>query len=171
MLSATYPKPPPPPRRMRKRYIITERQVDGFPVFDIAPRGTAQKRHMIYLHGGAYVNQMIGLHWNVVDKLIQAATGAHLTVPLYPLAPEHHHRATFDMLNQVWRDVTEKKPTGDIVLCGDSAGGGLALAFAMEMRDQGMPSAERLILFAPWLDITLSDPAAYESRKLTSCWA
>ena len=50
------------------------------------------------------------------------------------------------------------------MLAGDSAGGGIALAVALSLRDRGGPQASRLLLHAPWVDLTTSTPDTDESR-------
>ncbi len=88
------------------------------------------------------------------------AVGASVTVPIYPLAPEHTYRAAFPELETVYRNVLRDHADEAIVLCGDSAGGGLALAQAHHYRDLGLRPPDRLVLFSPWLDITMSNPDA-----------
>jgi acetyl esterase/lipase len=57
---------------------------------------------------------------------------------------------------------------GDIMLAGDSAGGGLAVSLAVEMRERHMPPAQALILMSPWLDVTMGNPdiPLYEAGDL-----
>ena len=57
----------------------------------------------------------------------------------------------------------DKSAAGTITIMGDSAGGGIALAVTMALRDDARPMPGSLVLFSPWLDVTLSDP---EQRAL-----
>jgi epsilon-lactone hydrolase len=161
-LSRTYPSPAPIPALLTKKVNVSKATIDGYSVFTLVPKTNASKRHVIYYHGGAYVNDMGGPHWDIIDALIDA-TGATVTVPIYPLAPEQNHRPAFTFLADVYRDVLTKAAASDVVFAGDSAGGGLALGHAIELRDQKLPMPGRIILFSPWLDLTLADP---EARKL-----
>ena len=54
-------------------------------------------------------------------------------------------------------------PGDRIILAGDSAGGGLVLALAMYLRDQGMPLPQKLIMMSPWTDLTASGPSYQEN--------
>jgi monoterpene epsilon-lactone hydrolase len=161
-LSRTYPSPAPIPASLAKKVNVTKAIIGGHKVLTLVPTTNASTRHVIYYHGGAYVNDMLGPHWDIVGALIDA-TGATVTVPIYPLAPEKSNRPAFAFLADVYRDVLTKAAAGDVVLAGDSAGGGLALGQAIEFRDQKLPLPGRIILFSPWLDLTLADP---EARKL-----
>jgi epsilon-lactone hydrolase len=161
-LSRTYPSPAPIPASLADKVNVTEETTGGHKVFTLVPKTNASKRHFIYYHGGAYVNDVAGPHWDIIGALIDA-TSATVTVPIYPLSPEKNHRSAFAFLADVYRNVLTKAAAGDVVLAGDSAGGGLALGQAIEFRDQKMPMPGRIILFSPWLDLTLADP---EARKL-----
>ena len=57
-----------------------------------------------------------------------------------------------------------ESPDG-VVLAGDSAGGGYALAVAEALRDRGGPQPERLVLIAPWVDLTSSAPGTLEAAE------
>ena len=85
-----------------------------------------------------------------------------MTVPLYPLSPESDHRAAFAMLGDVYRKVIARTAPADTVIAGDSAGAGLALGQVIDVRSKGLPAPGRIILFSPWLDLTLADPRARE---------
>jgi acetyl esterase/lipase len=76
---------------------------------------------------------------------------------LYRLAPEGGVGQTYDFLRAVY---TELAASGPVTLAGDSAGGGLALGQAVAYRDAGLPAPRQVVLFAPWVDIALTNPAA-----------
>ncbi|MEO6654545.1 MAG: alpha/beta hydrolase [Pyrinomonadaceae bacterium] len=152
-----YPPVPPVPPRFREKYEIAETQVQGQPVITLTPKLKLSGLHIIYTHGGTYINQLIDPHWDIIEQLIEH-TGAVVTVPIYPLAPEHTYKETYSMLDEVYRNVIALTPASKVILCGDSAGGGLALGQAMRYRDLGLALPGRVILFSPWVDITVSNP-------------
>lgn len=154
-----YPLPTAPPRHITTRFHVTEDRVDGHLVYTVAPSECKTPVHLIYLHGGGYVAPLGSAHWVILQKLIEA-TGAAVTVPIYPLAPEHHYREAFAFLDQVCSRIFDQHPHGRVVFAGDSAGGGLALAQALRRRDLGQRLPESILLFAPWVDITMSNPEA-----------
>jgi acetyl esterase/lipase len=155
-----YPSPAPLPKDFNTKYQVQEKRVAGQLVYTVSPSTrTVQKVHIIYTHGGAYVQPLRTDHWNIIRKLIEYV-GASVTVPIYPLAPEYDHHTAFALLEGVYRDVLLNFPDHRIVLCGDSAGGGLALAQAMRYRDLGLRMPDQVVLVAPWVDITMSNSEA-----------
>ena len=153
----SYPDPAPMPRNFKKLFHTQAQQVDGHSVFTIAPRHGKPSIQVIYTHGGAYINALQWIHWSIIQQLVERV-GAQVTVPIYPLAPEHTYRDAFPMLEGVYRKVLHETPNDKIVLCGDSAGGGFALAQALHFRDMGLRLPDRIVLFSPWVDITMSNP-------------
>lgn len=154
-----YPEPAPPPRRLAARCRIVEKR-DGDRVrFVVSPRFGGSSWRVVYLHGGGFANGLQGAHWNAV-KCIVRATGATVIVPVYPLAPEHTFELAHAQLEATYRELLEEAPPSRIVLCGDSAGGNLALVQALRYRDAGLPLPAHVVLFAPWLDVTMTDARA-----------
>ncbi len=151
---------PTPPARLRRRHEVTSRRVEGFDCVTVAPRGAgpgAQQRAAVYLHGGAYVSEIAPQHWALVSRMVDA--GARVEVPLYGLAPQHTHREAHPFLVAVYRQLLDQVEAPAVALAGDSAGGGLALALAQALGGAGLPQPRRLVLIAPWLDLTLGNPA------------
>ena len=103
------------------------------------------------------MNELVRPHWDIIDQLMRV-TGATISVPHYPLAPEHLHGEAFAMLEAHYRALVAMMPAKQIILCGDSAGGNLAIGQAIRYRDAGLPLPGHLILFAPWLDLTMTNP-------------
>jgi epsilon-lactone hydrolase len=93
-------------------------------------------------------------------KALVDATGTTVTVPIYPLAPEHKYHETVSLLDAVYADLCARVSSSRIILCGDSAGGNLALTQALRYRDEGRDAPHRVILFSPWLDLAMSNPDA-----------
>lgn len=147
------------PRSLSSLADITERTVQGRRVITVTPKAATPQREVIYLHGGSYLNPLVRAHWAMVRELVMRAD-ARVTVPLYGLAPEHTVVDAFPFLAEVYGDVRASTEGRDVILAGDSAGGGLALAFCLSLRDAGEPMPDRLLLIAPWLDVTLSNPEA-----------
>lgn len=167
LLTRATPTVPPVPRTLRVLTDVQEDTLDGHTIYTLTPRDQRSDWHIIYTHGGAYVNEFSLPHWWIVEALIRA-TGATITVPIYPLAPQHTFRDAYPWLTRVYRRVLDSTPADRVVLAGDSAGGGLALGQALLWRDEGVPLPARLVLFSPWVDATMSNPgiAAVEPRDV-----
>lgn len=110
---------------------------------------------MIYTHGGAYRSPLVAAHWRIIGELI-ARTGVTVTVPLYRLAPFASYREAYPFLASV-HDVVRQRG-GVLTLAGDSAGAGLAVGQALQLRDAGGPQPTRLLLISPWVDVTMTNP-------------
>ncbi|KRE95556.1 hypothetical protein ASG76_07925 [Nocardioides sp. Soil774] len=127
----------------------------GFPCHVLTPRDRPVRRTLYYAHGGGYMAPIDAFHVRYATRLADAI-GARVVMPDYPLAPEHTWADSHDALvADAARWAAEE---GGIVLAGDSAGGGLALAIALSMRDRGATPATHLVMHAPWVDLTTSTP-------------
>ena len=151
-----------PPAVLRRHHRVTRSQVHGRPVFTITPRAQrGNTRQVFYLHGGAYVHQIQRDHWNFLSRLVDV-TGCAVTVPLYPLAPDHHYEDTIAMVTAAYDEAFADTAPEDRVLMGDSAGGALALLLARRIGGAGAAGPKEVVMISPWLDITMTDPLAAE---------
>ena len=129
----------------------------GRPVYTIRPQGESPRKQLLYFHGGAYVHGVTKHHWQFVGKLARGLS-ANVTVPLYPLAPEHQATEVFDLAIKLYEDLLKHTRPEDLIIAGDSAGGGLALSLVHQLRERGIALPSRLLLVSPWLDAELNDP-------------
>jgi epsilon-lactone hydrolase len=149
-------------RGLDRRFDVRVEQLDGFPAHVLTPRGGTPVRTLYYLHGGGFTSGIDAFHVRYATRLADALQ-ARVVLPDYPLAPEHTWRDSHDALvadAARWAD-----EPGGIVLAGDSAGGGLALAVALSMRERGHTPATHLVLHAPWVDLTTSTPETAEFAR------
>ncbi|MBV8062623.1 MAG: alpha/beta hydrolase [Nevskia sp.] len=116
-------------------------------------------RVLLFLHGGAYVLGGPASHRGLAAQLGHAA-GATTYLADYSLAPEHPYPAATEDAIAVYRWLLQHYTPGHIVIAGDSAGGNLALATAMLIRDKGLPQPAALALLSPWLDLSHSGDSA-----------
>lgn len=111
---------------------------------------------LLYFHGGGYILGSSATHRGLTGHLAKA-TGVPVIVPDYRLAPEHPFPAALDDAHAVYQALLDSGLAANrIALAGDSAGGGLSLALAMRLRDEGQPLPASLTLFSPWTDLTNS---------------
>lgn len=133
-----------------------EGQRDGMPMFTL-DGGHADGAVVLYLHGGAYINSFNAYQWRFMERLARK-TGCTVVAPAYHLAPWADYARAYDDLSGLWRDLQEQYPGRRLILMGDSAGGGLALGLAEFLVSQGEALPERLILFSPWVDVSMDNP-------------
>jgi triacylglycerol lipase len=138
---------------------VQRTEFDGMPVYTLRQPGSTSEKEIIALHGGAYVGQISIFHWWTYADIARD-TGATVVVPIYPVAPAGTAAVvvpkTADLISQAIAD----RGADNVSVLGDSAGGGLALAAMQELVRRGSATPGRMVLLAPWLDATLSDPAS-----------
>ncbi|TPI27830.1 alpha/beta hydrolase [Mesorhizobium sp. B3-2-1] len=152
-----------PPAALKQRYDIQTRTVDGFPVYEIAPRAGEHKR-ILYLHGGAYVFEITPYHWYLIADMAERL-GYGITVPIYPIAPEHDFHAMFGMVGAVYRQMLDETEAEDIIFMGDSAGGNMAVVLTMMAAEEGLSVPSRHVLISPGLDVSLANPEVFEAER------
>lgn len=118
-----------------------------------APNHVARTRCILYLHGGAYVAMSARTHRSVTSRLA-AWSDASLFALDYRLAPEHPFPAALEDALSAYRAlIAEGANPSRMALAGDSAGGGLALALLLALRDGHDPVPAAAVLFSPWTDL------------------
>ena len=115
--------------------------------------GADQDKVILYVHGGGYVMGSAGSHRDMTGRLSQAA-GARVLSLNYRLAPEHPFPAPVDDSVAAYRWLLGQGiQASNIAIAGDSAGGGLALAALIAIRDAGEPVPAAGIGISPWVDM------------------
>ncbi len=143
--AAVKPRTPP-------QVTLTEAAVGGVPgewLRSVAapPRGT-----LLHLHGGGYFACSPATHRPITGGF--ARRGFHVFAPDYRLAPEHPFPAAVEDAVATYRGLLEGGvPANRLTVAGDSAGGGLALAMLVSLRDAGIPLPAAAALFSPWTDL------------------
>lgn len=151
------PVDPAPPSSVRRAVDVEPGERQGWPVFAAAPRGGRVLASIVYLHGGAYVNEITRWHWALIRELVEAAP-ARCFVPIYPLAPAATAEEVVPRAAAITSELIANGGEKPTLLIGDSAGAGLALAAALGLRAEDAPQPSRMILLSPFLDVTVSDP-------------
>ena len=109
---------------------------------------------VVYLHGGAFLIGSAQIYRYQSSRIARLA-GATVVAVDYRLAPEHPFPAALDDVVNAFQGVSRRGiDPRRVVLAGDSAGGNLALAAAMRLRDEGSPLPAGLVLISPWVDLT-----------------
>jgi acetyl esterase/lipase len=126
---------------------------------------------ILYLHAGAYVIGNAHANCTAWARLVQQ-TGIPLLAVEYRLAPEAPYPAGLEDCKKVYRWLLQHGyPAQNIVILGESAGGGLALAMTLSMRYEELPLPAALVLLSPWADLTRSgDSAATLPPHSPLCW-
>jgi len=130
----------------------------GHPTFELRLRGQPPaQRRLLYLHGGGFVEPLHWAHWDACASLARA-TGAQVTLPTYPLCPEHSLEECHEHLLSLYTSLAQGSGVEELIIAGDSAGGNLALCLALQALQVVGAPLRRLILFCPWVDLSMSNP-------------
>lgn len=121
---------------------------------------------ILYLHGGAYALGSINSHRELIARLVNTTNCRALAIN-YRLAPENPFPAALeDAINAYdWLISIGINPSR-ICIAGDSAGGGLAIATLLALREKDMPLPAGVLCFSPWFDLTLSGDSVYKNENL-----
>mgnify|MGYP002621498882 FL=1 len=159
---------------------VSEETINGSMVYTLVPTETPSYI-ILYLHGGAYVNDASANYFKFCDKLA-GRLNAEVIFPIYPLAPNHTWDETFALLTEIYQERLND-PEVPVIIMGDSAGGGLSVALCEFLDALGLRQPDKMILFSPWMDISMSNPdaadyeradpmlSAYGLVEMGKCWA
>ncbi len=135
---------------------VVHGSLGGRPCDRLVPPDANEERAVLYLHGGGYLLGSPRTHRGLAAQIAQAG-GAPVHLLDYRLAPEHVHPAALEDSMGAYRELLESGfDPQSIVIAGDSAGGGLAVALAARLRDAGEPEPAGLAILNGWLDLTNS---------------
>jgi monoterpene epsilon-lactone hydrolase len=145
--------------------------------------GADSSRRLLFLHGGGYVSGGITAYGHFAMWIAQAMHCAVLLIE-YRLAPEHPFPAALEDAVTAFRWMSEHGPEGAspaerTFVLGDSAGGGLALAMLLALRDRAAGRADAAVTFSAWTDLTNSgasmiqnaDPRLGAVKAVPECFA
>ena len=143
---------------------LTTVEADGVSGEWLAVDGETPTGTLLVIHGGGYRVGSARSHRGLAGALTRACGARTLSIN-YRLAPEHPCPAAIDDAVAAYRWLlAEGTPPESVVVVGDSAGGGLALALLLALRADGDPLPAGAVLLAPWVDLTLSGDSV-ESRR------
>jgi acetyl esterase/lipase len=137
--------------------------VNGVTAEWIIPTDAPQDKVILYLHGGGFRLGSVRSHRDLIARIAEASGCRSLAIN-YRLAPEHRFPAAIaDALGAYhWMQDQGFRP-GSMAFAGDSAGGNLALAAMLSLRQRSLPLPAAAVLMSPWTDLTASG-ASYASR-------
>lgn len=146
-------------------YILERADADGVPVEKLTAQDSANKDKVIYqIHGGGFVIPLNDIYRKTALKYSRAGGGMTVINLDYRIAPKVTHPAALEDTLTVWYWlVSQGYRPQDIIVAGDSAGGNLALAMVMKLRDKGELLPDSLICMSPWIDL-LAKGKSYEEN-------
>jgi epsilon-lactone hydrolase len=139
--------------RLPRGTATTTTSINGIPAEIVTAAGSSPGRTVVHFHGGGYCIGSSGMARTWAAHL-SAQAGCRVVLPNYRLAPEHPHPAALEDARAVMKGLLADSPAGSLIIAGDSAGGGLAMALLLSMRDSGENLPAGCILLSPWLDLS-----------------
>jgi epsilon-lactone hydrolase len=126
-------------------------EADGVPCLAVSAPGTRSDRVLMLVHGGGTCLGSADDYGEFGYRLSSAAD-CRVVVPDYRLAPEYPFPAALDDCVNVYRWITDQDHVHGVAVFGESAGGGIALSATVQVRDEGLPLPDALVLVSPLLD-------------------
>jgi monoterpene epsilon-lactone hydrolase len=146
------------PQRIKRSYLTNIQTSHSKQLATFESKEHVSKNHIIFFHGGLYLFEATPNHWRLAEKIVKKSF-CRMTLIDYPLAPEHNYKDTFKQVSSSYEMLVEQYPEDNIILMGDSAGGGLALAFTQKLiKENHEKLPVKIVLISPWLDISMSNP-------------
>ena len=123
----------------------------------LVPAGASHEKVILYLHGGGYVTGCIEDH-RMLCGLLATATGVKVLIPEYRLAPENPFPAALDDALKIYHWLlAQGTSSANIIIAGDSAGGGLSVATVLALKDKNVSLPAAVLCLSPWVDLTLKN--------------
>lgn len=146
-----------PPWSVPNGFLLSEISMDNFRMEWLQSKESCSDKALLQLHGGGYIGAMRNAYRNFAVTYSSLGNGMPVLTADYRVAPQDPFPAALEDAYASYRWLLENGYQGEqIFLAGDSAGGGLALALAMCLRDRGEPMPCGIIAMSPWTDMTAS---------------
>lgn len=146
---------------------IEEFNVKGIPSVWINTPEIEREQVILYLHGGGYVEGSINSHKSLGARISRASKSRVLLID-YRLAPENPYPASLEdsVTAYKWLVDEEGIDPKNIVISGDSAGGGLTATTLIKLRDKGIPLPVAAVLLSPWTDLDITGDSVRSKRRI-----
>lgn len=154
------------PSSVKKRYLVEE-STRYLNTYILKSQVKQSDTIILYFHGGTYWYQPAFVHFKFVRKLVDK-TNSTAIFPIYPKGPAYTAEDVYQMIYPIYLDLIDKQHIlpENIIFMGDSAGGGLALAFAEYIKTKNKPTPRDIILISPWLDLSNDNPEIEELKSV-----
>ncbi len=153
-----------PPWIIPAGFHMTEIRRDDFVMEWLEPEQVSSSKVLLQLHGGGYIGAMRNAYRNFAVNYSESGHGMRVLTIDYRVAPEDPYPAALEDAFSAYRWLLEQGyEAQDMIFAGDSAGGGLAMALCMYLKDHGMELPCGIIAMSPWTDLT-SSGESYETN-------
>lgn len=149
----------------RREVLVRDHDFEHFQGAWVMPKDQRRTGVILYLHGGGYTCGSLEYAKGFAAALASEC-GVRVFCPAYRLAPEHPYPAALDDALESYQYLLQKGyEPGQIMLAGESAGGGLIYCLCLKLKELGMELPCGLIGISPWTDLTGSGDSYRENRE------
>ena len=153
------------PQNIEEEYVREKYEFMGRKVFTTKDKSTEENtKYILYFHGGSYVAEATNNHWEFLKKIAKD-TGYTIIMPDYPLTPKYNYKEVYNVVEPLYNQIIEKVGKSNLILMGDSAGGGLALGLYEKITQDNIETPAKTILISPWLDVRLENDNIKDVEK------
>jgi epsilon-lactone hydrolase len=153
---------PNPPRGTK----VTKHEVGGVKAVRVSTPRSLADRHILYLHGGAYINGSPSHYRDFIWRIADVTSSTVLCID-YRLAPEHPFPAALDDAVAAYHWLLADGATPRrMAVVGDSAGGGLTFGTLLRLRDEGTPMPAAAVALSPWTDLALTSESMHTNAHV-----
>ena len=150
----------------KREVLIRDHDFAQFKGAWVMPKDERRSGVVLYLHGGGYTCGSLE-YAKGFSSVLAAECGVRVFCAAYRLAPEHRYPAALEDALEAYQYLLKKGYAGhQILLCGESAGGGLIYALCLKLKELGLPLPCGLIGISPWTDLTGSGKSYEEHREI-----
>jgi acetyl esterase/lipase len=144
---------------------IEEISVNGISSVWLSTPESVKEQVILYLHGGGYMLGSINTH-KVLGTNIARASKSRVLMIDYRLAPENPYPAALEDSVSAYKWLIDEAGINpkNIVISGDSAGGGLTAATLIKLREMGIPLPAAAVLLSPWADLEVTGDSVKTKR-------
>ncbi|WP_347722635.1 alpha/beta hydrolase [Lysinibacillus capsici] len=144
---------------------LKEQTFDDMQVFILNDQKSSSQMVILYIHGGAWTNQPLNLHWLFMDKMAQALN-AKVIAPIYPKVPHFSYQDTYPKMLSLYKEILASiESSNQLTIIGDSAGGNIALGLIQLLKRDGLPQPQDIILLSACVDMSLENPLIQEYEE------
>ncbi|MCK9304640.1 MAG: alpha/beta hydrolase [Bacteroidales bacterium] len=153
--------------RIPRDITISEQFIEGIKSEWLIPKDSNTNKVILYVHGGGYVSGSCSDHRGLISKFARN-TGVQNLIFEYRLAPEHPFPAALDDSVKIYKWLLSSgfKPE-NILIAGESAGGGLCLATLLALKERNIPMPIAGVAISPWTDLICSSESYKTKNKLS----
>jgi acetyl esterase/lipase len=124
------------------------------------------KKTIFYFHGGAYISRPNIFHYRFLERVLREKDVC-VVFPIYPRLPDSNYEICYKKLKKLYCDFIEKNEVEEVIFMGDSAGGGLALGIAQQVKKDSKyynEGKQKIIMLCPWLDVSTDNKGIVKIR-------